>query len=229
MRTKTLLLSAVALAAGLIPALAQPVFSVNVVGYYNITVPGSKFAMIGNQLPGGPNGTDSAVGSVYTNGVPDASVMFTWNGTGYDTIQYFLGFGWFDSNFNPATNSLPPGIGSFLQNGSSGTATITVVGQVPQGGFTNKITLGFGVYSLPSSIATNIDSSIMNLPAADADLYFHWSIPNQSFDNPAQFFAGFGWFDQNFVQVFPTPNVGEGFLYQHNGGTSNWIANFTVQ
>jgi hypothetical protein len=228
MRTKTLLLSAVALAAGLIPALAQPVFSVNVVGYYNITVPGNKFAMIGNQLPSGPNGLDSAVNSVYTNGVPDASVMFIWNGTGYDTIQYFLGFGWFDQNFNAATNALPPGIGSFLQNGSSGPATITLVGQVPQGGFTNKVTLGFGDYSLPTSVATNIDSSIMNFPSADQDLYFHWNVAQQQFDNPFQFFAGFGWFDQNFVQVFPTPNVGEGFFYQHAGGTSNWIANFTV-
>jgi hypothetical protein len=229
MRTKTLLLSAVALAAGLIPALAQPVFSVNVVGYYNISIPGTKFAMIGNQLPSGPNGLDSAINSVFTNGVPDSSLLFLWNGTGYDTIQYFAGFGWFDGNFNIVTNSLPPGSGAFLQNGSNGVAIITLVGQVPQGGFTNKVTLGFNVYSLPTSIATNIDSSIMNFPANDSDLYFHWNIAGQQFDNPFQFFAGFGWFDQNFVQVFPTPNVGEGFFYQHGGGLSNCIANFTVQ
>src|SRR5215471_15084186 len=100
MRTKTLLLSAAAIAAGLVSSIAQPVFSVNVVGYYNITIPGNKFAMIGNQLPGGPNGTDSAINSVFTNGVPDGSIMFLWNGSGFDSIQYFLGFGWFDPFLN---------------------------------------------------------------------------------------------------------------------------------
>jgi hypothetical protein len=155
--------------------------------------------------------------------------MFLWNGTSFDTIQYFAGFGWFDGNFNLVTNALTPGYGAYLQNGSNGVATITVVGQVPQGGFTNVVAANLGFYSLPTSVATNIDSAIMNFPATDSDLYYPFNIALQQFDNPFQFFAGFGWFDQNFVQVFPTPKVGEGFLYQHGPNASNWIANFTVQ
>jgi hypothetical protein len=70
----------------------------------------------------------------------------------------------------------------------------------------------------------------MNLPATDGDVYFHWNVAQQQFDPPFVYFAAFtAWADQNFNQVFPTPNVGEGFFYQHAGGTSNWIANFTVQ
>jgi hypothetical protein len=39
MRTKTLLVAAV-LAAGLATSMAQNVYSLNVVGYYNVTIPG---------------------------------------------------------------------------------------------------------------------------------------------------------------------------------------------
>ena len=49
MRTKTLLLSAAALAAGVVTSMAANTYSVNVVGYINVTVqPG--FNIIGNQL-----------------------------------------------------------------------------------------------------------------------------------------------------------------------------------
>jgi hypothetical protein len=155
--------------------------------------------------------------------------LYLWNGAGFEVIQYYVGAGWYDVNLNLVTNSITPGFGAFLQNGSGGSATITVVGQVPQGGFTNVVALGLGFYSLPSSIATNIDSSIMNFPAAQDDLYYHYNVAGQGFDNPFQYYDGFGWADINLTQVFPTPNVGEGFLIQHSGGASNWIANFTVQ
>jgi hypothetical protein len=51
MRTKTLVCAA-ALAAGLATsALAQSnVYSLNVVGYYNVTVPANTFVLVGNQL-----------------------------------------------------------------------------------------------------------------------------------------------------------------------------------
>jgi len=49
MRTKVLL-CAVALAASLASSMAQNVYSLNVVGYYNVTVPAGQFTLIANQL-----------------------------------------------------------------------------------------------------------------------------------------------------------------------------------
>src|SRR5687768_8351279 len=49
MRTKTLLLTAALAAAGLTSSMAQ-VFSVNAVGFVNVTVPASSFALLANPL-----------------------------------------------------------------------------------------------------------------------------------------------------------------------------------
>jgi hypothetical protein len=227
MRTTKVLLSAVAIAASLLTSQAQSnVYSANVVGYYNIDVPGSKFVMLSQQLPIG--GTDSLINDTITNGVPEGSLLFLWNGTGYDSIQFFAGFGWFDIDFNFVTNTLPPGKGAFFQNGDVSTATLTIVGQVPQGGATNVIVPNFNVYSIPTSLSTNVDAATVgSLPSTEGDLIFLWDVPLQKF-NSYQFFEGFGWFDTDFNQVFPTPKVGEGFFYQHVGGSSNWTFQFSV-
>lgn len=228
MRTKTLLLAAAAIAAGVISSQAQSnVYSANVVGYYHITVPGSQFAMIANQLP--VNGTDNDINNVLTNGVADGSVLFIWGGTGYTPYTYFLGFGWYDADFNLVSLPLAPGKGAFFQNGDSAQATITFVGQVPQGSFTNTVASGFDVYSIPSTISTNLDSTLVNFPANDGDVYFQWNKATQAFNNPYTFYVGFGWFDADFNQVYPAPQVGEGFFLQHSGASSPWIMNFTVQ
>lgn len=229
MRTKTLLLAAAALLAGLVSTStqAQNVYSANVVGYYNLTVPGSKFVMLSDQLP--PDGTNSSINAVLTNGVADGSLLFLWNGTGYDVVQYYAGFGWYDQSFNFVTNSLPPHKGAFFQNGSASPSTLTLVGQVPQGSKTNAIAAGFGVYSLPAPLSTNLDSTLGNFPSSDGDLFFQWNASSQQFDSVKQYYAGFGWYDQSFTQVYPTPKVGEGFFYQHAGSSSNWVFNFNVQ
>ena len=73
MRTKTLLLSAAVGAAGLVAASAQTVYSVNSVGYINLSVP-AGFSMIANQLD---NGTGNTVADVLT--VPDGTVVFKYD------------------------------------------------------------------------------------------------------------------------------------------------------
>ena len=69
MRTKTLLLSAAVLAAGLAASTAQSVFSVNAVGYVNKTLaPG--YNLIANPL----NGTNNLLSTIIPT-APDGSAV----------------------------------------------------------------------------------------------------------------------------------------------------------
>ena len=67
MRTKVLLCAA-ALAASLASSMAQNVYSLNVVGYYNVTIPQNGLYMIANQL----NTTNNTLDNVFAN-VADGS------------------------------------------------------------------------------------------------------------------------------------------------------------
>jgi len=180
MRTKTLLLSAAVLAAGLISSIAQNVYSVNVVGYYKLTIPASKFGLVASQLP--VNGTDNLVNDTITNGVPDGSSLLLWNGSSFTILTYFADFTvWADQDGNPATNSLKLGKAAYLQNGGGSSATVTWVGQVPQGTNAMVVTPGFDFIALPSAISTNIDNpGFGTLPATDGDSYLHWSVARRA-------------------------------------------------
>jgi hypothetical protein len=232
MRTKITILSAAALAAGLLSSNAQ-VYSANVVGYYNITVPAAKKAYISMQLPGGAAGDNMLVNGQLTNGIPDGSSLGYWNGVTFaPVLTYFAGFGWFDPDSNFATNTLRPGQGALFINADTvNPCTITVVGTVPQGTQTNDITTLRNFYSMPAPLVTNLDSTLANFPSADGDTYLEWDIASQSF--PASktytYFLGFGWFDAGSTQVFPSPQVGKSFFYVNTGPATKWVFNFTVQ
>jgi hypothetical protein len=110
-------------------------------------------------------------------------------------------------------------------------ATITVVGNVPQGSFHNTVPQGFSVLTIPAPIGTNVDSTLVSLPSGDGDSYLQWNVTAQNFDPGFTYFAGYGWYDAGNNQVFPGPAVGSAFFYQHAAPNtaSNWVFNFTVQ
>jgi len=152
MRTKTLLLSAVALAAGVVASQAQSnVFSANVVGYVSIVLPGNgQYALVANPFD---DGAGNYVTNVLNQALPKQSQVLIWNGAGYDIVSK-VGT---PANF-PAgtTNQVPPGIGFFVKNGSaalgSPTITNTFVGSivVPNGGSTtNNLPVGFTLTGSP--------------------------------------------------------------------------------
>ena len=92
MRTKTLLIAAAALAVGITSSEAQ-VYSQNVVGYVNMTVPAGHYQIVGNQLINGSdaNQANGDVQACFTSGalgggelgqdrsheLPDAVVCYT--------------------------------------------------------------------------------------------------------------------------------------------------------
>ena len=72
MRTLKALACATALVAGVATSMAQSnVYSLNVVGYYNVPVTANQYVMIANQL----NTTNNTIGSLLPNGPIGANLL----------------------------------------------------------------------------------------------------------------------------------------------------------
>jgi hypothetical protein len=230
MRTKTILLTAALVAAGVATSMAQSnVYSLNVVGYVNLSItPG--YNLIANQLD--VDGIDN-VNTALTNGVPDQSQLFTWNGTTFNpSITFFAGTGWLDLNNggNPATNNVYPGTAFFLYNAGSVTNTVTLVGSVVQTTNTFHVGTGYGFYAVVPPVASDLDTNAF--PAEDQMQYFTFSGGSHgTYVQGYTYFAGTGWLDLNNggAQVFPTPAVGQGFLIYNPDAATTWTQSFTVK
>jgi len=118
MRTKRLILTAAAIAAGLASTMAQSnVYSVNVVGYVNKTLATNQLELIQNPLSDGTNTLNSTLGALGTG-----SQAYVWNGSGYSLSSKPK------SVWNPDL-SVPTGLGFFVRR-IGATGTNTFVGQV---------------------------------------------------------------------------------------------------
>jgi hypothetical protein len=215
MRTKALL-SLAALAVGAATAVAQSnVYSINVVGYYNVVLPANTSLLVGNQL----NTTNNTLPGVIPSTTPGAQ------------FQKFNG-GFSAYTFDPDDNAwvpdatgvtLAPGEGGFIRAPSA--TTVTFVGEVRQGLLTNNLPVGTLV--IRGSIvpqATNISGLGLIPPYAepgDQLQTFHGGYNASTFDPDDN-----AWLptDQNIA-------VGEGFFYRKSptGTNPNWVRNFTVQ
>lgn len=131
MRTKTLVFSAAALAAGIFSAAAQSnVFSVNVVGYVNQALVANKLALLSNPLDNGTNDLNSLLGAL-----PAKSTAQLWNGAGFTTSTKSAAGTW------SPNASVPVGTGFFV-NSFNAASTNTFVGNVivgPGGSATNSL------------------------------------------------------------------------------------------
>ncbi|MGO8741051.1 MAG: hypothetical protein ACLQUR_01465 [Limisphaerales bacterium] len=182
MRTKTLLIAAAALAAGILVSSAQT-YSQNVVGYYNVPIPAGTFYIVGNQFDVGvSNGLNEMfAGGLMSdvNGATNTAVYIWLPGQVFaGPYQYFSaadaaadqsgstyanGAGFYDGSGNYITTIIPPGSGVFLQNLAPGTITPTVVGSVAQG--TNLVSMigtasigALNLISSPIPVSTNVAS-----------------------------------------------------------------------
>src|SRR5437016_2865233 len=98
MRTKTLLLTAAVVAAGVASSMAQSnVYSLNIVGYVNIPVVKNKVYMLNNAFDTGIS--NNAIANVLlepyfggTNGVPDPALDGNWDGTLLYTFKPGVGY-----------------------------------------------------------------------------------------------------------------------------------------
>lgn len=209
MRTKLILTTAVLGVAGSLGASAQ-VYSVNAVGYINITVPAGKYALVANQLTAGNN----TIGEV----IPTAA-----NGTivfRYAAGSGFVGNGREFDEWSIAGMTLPPGVGFFIQNNSTAPQTFTFVGEVPQGNLSTPLVAGLNLTGSQVPQAGALGAAL-GYTAVDGDAIYQWDVENQRYKAPNNFEFGAWSLGE------PTVAVGEGFFLQKSAA-ANWTRTFSV-
>jgi len=230
MRTKALVLTAALTAAGLLNSLAA-VYSVNVVGYVNVTAK-AGFNLMACPLKATPNTVADIV--KLPAAIEDAQ-LFKWNGSGYDVASYFGAGAWLYSTATDMTLAPGDGFFLFLPTGTAD-ATITFVGEVTQGADSNMSIDGeaAGKFSLVGSkVPQSLDLNAMAFPASveDEAVYF-WRRTTTSPNGGYVIYTYFGegaWLGSDASQPeLPTPLVGEGFfVFKKAAGT--WTRDFVVQ
>jgi hypothetical protein len=169
MRTKTLLLTAALGAAGVASALAQ-VYSVNAVGYVNVTAkPG--FNLLNNPLDAGANNT---VKALMPADLPDGSIVYTYDGVKFDLNTYEFGE-WTNPNA-----VLAPGTGFFLRLNGTADKTITFVGEVKQGTLTTPLIAGFNLVGSQVPQDGPIQT-ILGFVPNEGDVVYNWNTGSGSY------------------------------------------------
>jgi hypothetical protein len=233
MRTKTLLIAtAAALAAGIISSQAQ-VYSQNIVGYVNLNVTNGTLAILAPTLDADGTGTNNTISSTFGTNVTVGDVVFVFNGTGYDTLNFAhprsQPLGWYLNGTLDNTYPLNPGIGAFYQ--PAATETITIVGTALTGtnvvnryvAPANGISLVSSVVPVGGSLTTNLQYS-----ATIGDVIFEYNgtgYDTYNYAHPRS--QPQGWY-LNGTLTDPQINVGQGFWLQP-AATTTWSQNIVPQ
>jgi hypothetical protein len=240
MRTKALL-GLAALAVGLSTSVAQNVYSVNVVGYVNVTLHANKLHFLA--LPLMPvDGNFDISNTIRPDNSQDFAGLLTWTGTGWDTTPEWLG----DDINDPL-----PGSWSVTKNITNGTAfffasqaesTLTFVGQVPQG---NAINYAWGSGLNPVAnvlpLSTNFPG---NTVGNSFDAILLWDLAASSWNTDWTYIGSDitapdppYWDNGGATDIGgpdnvngPLINPGQGFFYMNAAGIPvTFTQNFTVQ
>jgi hypothetical protein len=211
MRTKTLLIAAVLGAAGLASASAQ-VTSVNAVGYVNKDL-SAGLNLISNPLSNGANGIGEVIPTA-----PAGSVVFAWNGAGYDSSEFVVIPGVL-SGWQPEI-SVPVGDGFFFQSPED--TTITFVGEVLQGDDSNKdVPAGLSIQGSTVPVAGTLTEH--GFPAGSGDVVFSWN--GTGFDSSE--FVVIPGVLEGWQPSEPSLGVGDAvFVDKAEGGA--WDRNFSI-
>jgi hypothetical protein len=220
MRTKTTLAAAAILAAGLASSMAQNVYSLNVVGYVNVTVTGGgNYNLLANPLN---NTTGNNLTNLFSGPQANTSQVLKWDPilVDFSAVQPFYSAGAWSAN-------LPLNVGEgFFYVNQGATFTQTFVGEVVQGSFTNVLS-GSGNYNcIGASVPEggSFTAAITGLTPANTDQVLKWDPTLVDFGSPQPFYSAGVW-STTALNV----NPGEGFFYVRQGPTVSWVRNFTVQ
>ncbi|HVU28480.1 MAG TPA: hypothetical protein VHG71_12185 [Verrucomicrobiae bacterium] len=223
MRTKALLLTAVALAVGLASSEAQNVYSQNIVGYinYTSTTVSPQFELISNPLDNGSN----TVSSLFKT-PPGGTQLQLWQPSSGSFLTVSFTGGHWKTNGVTVDNTLiiQPGTGFFISVGS-GVYSNTFVGNVtPASGTagTNVIETGFQAVSSLVPYSDNVtNTSTLNLIVPGGTQVQAWNVVNQSFD--VYSFTGGRW-RLNGNPANLTLGVPQGvFVNNQSGAPINWV------
>lgn len=217
MRTKLVLTTAALGVVGSLGAVAQ-VYSVNAVGYINLSVPAAKYVLIASQLNAGGN----TVAEIFPTAANGTSIYRYNPATGWSSANTFISspipLGW-----GAPTDVIRGGEALFVLGGETD-ATLTLVGEVPQGALTTQLNAGLNLVAsqVPQAGALTAD---LGYTAANGDTVYQWDAAAQTYA-PANTYISepinLGWSLGD-----PAIKVGEGFFLQKNAAGS-WTRNFSV-
>lgn len=217
MRTKALL-GLAALAASFSTAVAQNVYSLNVVGYVNVSLQATKAHFL--SLPLANSSGDYTIGTNIKldngDGSQDFSEIFKWAGTQWDSPATWFGGAW----DNPSL-VISNGTGFFLIPSAS--STLTFVGEVPQGAIAYNIPAGVSTLANKVPVSTNFPGATVG---NDFDELFTWDQSGQQWASPATYFGG-AWDTVN--PDGPLLNPAQAVFYINGGSAIPFVKNFTVQ
>jgi len=210
MRTKTLLLTAALAAAGALSSMAQSnVYSLNIVGYVNLTLT-NGFNAVANPLDSGSN----TIQNVFATNLPNGSVVYKFSGGGFNTFYTFARGSW------SGDASLSPGESVMVLVPS--TTTVTTVGTVLQGTNSNPfLTTGYSLIASQVPLTGGIQTTLGYTPTT-GDVVYSWDAIGQAW-NPFIFGRG-GWGPSE-----PVITPGEGFFLLTGNATPSWTEVFTPQ
>ena len=227
MKLKSVLLAGLLSTAGVLTLSAADVYSVNAVGFVNVTVPAGKFAIIANPLN---NASGNTLPSLLPS-APSGIVVYKFDTANQSFWSYTRGSrGWSDTapsggHFDQALFN--PGEGFFVFNSTAGDVTLTFVGEVPQ---STVAPLNITIPSGFSMLAPQIPQSDtlqtgLGLPAANSDVvYFFRNNAYQTYTKGSR-----GWSATAGAPAGePTPAVGEGFFYFNAATQKTWSRSFTA-
>jgi len=222
-----MLLSALLGTLGSVSLMAQStnVYSLNAVGYINVTIePG--YNIVSCPLIASPN---NAISNLLNNSTGEFKKwqFYSWSpSAGTYTQDTGVGSAWGSGG----SETLNPGQAAWLFNPSNTPVTVTFVGTVPSGSLTN--TLAPSSFNLVSSILPTsgdiVTNSLMNFTTeVKKDQVYVWT-PGTSLTSPGSY--------TQYTAVasgFPThpvlPTVGTGFWYFNSTNVANnWVENFSV-
>ena len=205
MKTNTLLVAGLLMAASAAPSFAQTVYSVNAVGFVNVTIP-PGFSIVCNPLEGAANTAPALFPSV-----PLGTTLYKFSGGAF--LLNTFGF----SGWGSTTETYVPGEGFFIKNPTATPYINTFVGNVKQGTLTTPVSSGF---TLVGSQVPQSGLVVTDLQAPVAQFETIYKYDGTQY---LPYVLGFsGWNPSE-----PTVNVGEGFfLKKNNPGT--WTRTFSV-
>jgi hypothetical protein len=214
MRTKTLLLTAALSAAGIATSMAQ-VYSVNAVGYVNTPLV-AGFNLISNPLDNKETGGNT-INKLFAS-LANGSQVYKFNGTGFDigTQDLDLSGGYDPASVANAT--VVPGQGVFVRVDAP--ATVTFVGEVPQGSLSNPIPAGLSIVS--SQVPQEGTAAALGYLPLNGDQLYFWNEATQAY-LICTYDADFAAYDP----ALPTLGVGEAFFLRRSAAGA-WTRTFSV-
>ncbi len=224
MKIKTVFLAGLVAAAGVLTASAatNDVFSVNAVGFVNITVTNGTFRIITNPL----NQLDNTLPSILPNAPVNTRVYkFNYASQSFSVFTMRAGAPNFWSGTGATTNVFNPGEGFFVQNATGSDFTLTFVGEVAQGtALPINIPIGFSMLA-PHVPQSGRLTSDLGLNASNNDRVYFYRGGYVIATYRASLSAWTGAIDPTSHE--PMPDVGEGFFYQATV-PQTWTRNFTA-